>query len=215
MQVGSPTYTASSTICTEGVGPECNALFEPQAQNIYEIDAATLPFNNCMQQTTMKQALSVKNNMDAGSGLSTLYNEASTNSLTWSGLQAKTPEFLQGQNGALGNLHPFPSLKKLWEVDATLDIALSTLTELYTVNSEAFVANEYPPSADGATFTVSVQEMVAQTQKSAVVWACVVWPLGMLAALTALIMFIRDLKKKNTTEYDEADTGDDLDYDKL
>lgn len=72
------------------------------------------------------------NYVDAGSGLSTKYFENSENTLTWQGLQASVPEFLQSEhNSAFGHLHPFPSLKKLWEMKATLEIPLSSIEEVF------------------------------------------------------------------------------------
>ena len=142
----------------------------------------------------MKQSVSFYNTLDAGSGLSTLYQETSTNTLTWGGLQSGVPEFLKAsENEAFGHLHPFPSLKKLWEMKATQEIALSSLTEIYAVNAASFVSAEYPPNPDGSTFTVTEEQTVLVKVKSAVVWAIIVWSVLILIAGGALFYFCKAL----------------------
>lgn len=86
---------------------------------------------------------------------------------------------------------------------------MSESKELYTVNSEAFVNTEYP--TNGASYTVETtqEEMVEVT--SAVVWAVVVWSIGMVAALGATIFFA--ISMKGDKDEDESDNECLLDED--
>jgi len=72
-------------------------------------------------------------------------------------------------------------------LSATFDIPLSESKELYTVNSEAFVNAEYP--TNGASYTVETTQEELVVVKNSVIWAIVVWSIGMTAALGATIFF--------------------------
>lgn len=156
----------------------------------------------------MKSSTSVNNIIDAGSGLSTQYTESAENTLSWDGLQSATLESLQsGENSAFGHLHPFPSLKKLWQMNATLQIPLSTMQELFAVNSAAFVETEYP--ATGATYeaTTTQEELVAV--KVARIWAICLWSAFLVATLAATIFFSMQLSRSD----DDSDKESLLDPD--
>lgn len=102
-----------------------------------------MPVNNCGTRIFSHGNFSQTSTIDLNSGAATGYIAEQTSMLSWNSLTAPHP------NGGPErvHLHPFPSLKVLANLDATISVNLGGSKSTFGVRSANFVNATYPVNA--------------------------------------------------------------------
>jgi len=105
-------FVGNATICEEGTGSECqyNLAAQNFTNNVYSKATPLTEANRCTSLLPLGGAGKVENQIDASSGLSTVYGGENNNTLSISNLMSSVP----GRTEKI-HLHPFISLRMLHE----------------------------------------------------------------------------------------------------
>lgn len=158
MQLQYQSYVNKTFICAAGVGnTTCNANFNDAynsyQQNEFTKNSSFMGVNNCGTRIFSHGYGAQTTSVDLDSGFSTSYNAQQDDVLSYKTLQSPHPD----GSGEMLHLHPFPSLKVLYnQLGATHEIPLGGTRSIYSLNTTDFVDLQYPIDVSDPNKTITI-----------------------------------------------------------